>query len=311
MQSLFQRYVYDRPIVLLLLTTAMWGSNTVAGRLAVGEMSPMVITCLRWLITCCLLMALFGRGAIAEWPVARARWPYLVMMSLCGFTIFNSIFYYAAHVTSAINLSILQTAIPVFVLIGTVVWRRLKVGLLQVLGLALSAVGILVVATKGNFETLATLTFNTGDLMLIGASFFSAIYALALVDRPKTSAMSFFIFIAFGAFLTSLPMLLVEAASGFAMMPTARGWAILVYIAIVPSFLGQICFIRSVELLGAGRSGIFLNLTPVLGSLMAVLILNETFGAYQAVSLALVLGGIFIAEYRQTSSGPAIPPGGR
>ena len=299
MQNLFRKYVFDRPIVVLVLTTMMWGGNTVAGRLAVGEMSPMIITCLRWLITCVVLLALYGRQAKAEWPVVKPRWLFFIAMALFGFTVFNAIFYYAAHLTSGINLSIIQSAIPVFVLIGTFAWRRLPVSTVQIAGLCLSIIGIAIVATKGNLNALASLSFNTGDAMMLAACVFSAIYALAIVDRPKTSATSFFTYIAISAFLTSLPLLLAEYLAGSSMMPTATGWIILLYIAIFPSMLGQILFIRGVELIGASRAGIFLNLTPILGSFMAVIILHEQFGLYHALSLALVLGGIFIAERRR------------
>ncbi|MBY0610700.1 MAG: DMT family transporter [Beijerinckiaceae bacterium] len=283
----------------MVLTTLMWGGNTVAGRLAVGEMSPMVITCLRWLITCLVLSLFAGRAALAEWPAVRRHWLFFIVMALCGFTIFNAVFYYSAHLTSGINLSIIQSAIPVFVLIGTVLWRHLPVTPMQMVGLVFSLIGILVIATKGDIGAMAALSVNVGDLMMLIACIFSAIYTLAISDRPKTSMISFFVFISVAAFLTSIPMLAVEYASGAAMMPTPKGWLILLYISIFPSMLGQIFFIRGVELMGAGRVGIFLNLTPVLGSLLAVLLLHERFGLHHALSLVLVLGGIFIAERRR------------
>lgn len=296
MQKLFHRLVYNRPIVLLVLTTAMWGGNSVAGRLAVGEMSPMVITCLRWLITCAVLAAIFGRQAAVEWPAARARWFYFIIMALCGFTIFNAIFYYIARLTSGINMSIIQSSIPAFVLIGTFAWKHLPVRGVQIAGLCCSVMGIVVVATKGDLGAIAQLSFNIGDVMLLFACIFSAIYALALPDRPPLSGMSFFIFISFAAFITSLPMIGAEYALGALQMPTPKGWLILFYIALFPSMIAQIFFVRSIELMGAARAGIFLNLTPILGSVMAVLFLGEAFGLYHAVSLALVLGGILIAE---------------
>jgi drug/metabolite transporter (DMT)-like permease len=49
---------------------------------------------------------------------------------------------------------------------------------------------------------------------------------------------------------------------------------------------------RGVELIGPGRAGLFVNLVPILGALLAVLLLGEPFRAYHALALALVLGGI-------------------
>ena len=299
MQKLFHRFIYNRPAVLLVLVNIMWSGNTVAGRLAVGEMSPMVITCFRWLITSSLLMILFGRQVVSEWPKVAGRWPYFLLMGLCGFTAFNAIFYYVARFTSGINMSIIQAAIPVFVLIGTFVWKKKPVYGVQIVGLVLSIVGIAIVATKGEMGAMAAITFNIGDLMMLFACVFSAFYVLALSDRPPLAGMSFFIFLSAGAFVTSLPMIATEYALGAMQMPTPKGWIILLYIALLPSLVAQIFFIRGVELIGASRAGIFQNLTPILGSLMAVAFLGESFGLYHALSLLLVLGGIFVAERRR------------
>ena len=72
----------------------------------------------------------------------------------------------------------------------------------------------------------------------------------------------------------------------------------LLYAALGPSLIAQVFFMRGVELIGPGRAGIFMNLVPVFGALMAVLLLGEPFATYHAAGLALVLGGIWLAERR-------------
>jgi len=42
-------WLYGHPYFLLTLTMLMWGGNAVASRLAVGEVSPLTFTFLRWL----------------------------------------------------------------------------------------------------------------------------------------------------------------------------------------------------------------------------------------------------------------------
>ena len=65
---------------------------------------------------------------------------------------------------------------------------------------------------------------------------------------------------------------------------------------IFPSILSQLSVMRAIELIGPGRAGVFVNLVPVFAPILAVLIIGEPFGLYHALALALVLGGIFIAE---------------
>jgi drug/metabolite transporter (DMT)-like permease len=56
---------------------------------------------------------------------------------------------------------------------------------------------------------------------------------------------------------------------------------------------------RGVELIGPARAGLFVNLVPVFGSLLAVVLLGEPFAPYHALGLALVLGGIWLAERKR------------
>ena len=94
----------------------------------------------------------------------------------------------------------------------------------------------------------------------------------------------------------SLPLMIWEIASGGFIWPTAAGLATLVYVAIGPAFVSQVFFLRGVELIGPGRAGVFVNLVPVFGAIMAVLILGEPFEPYHVVALLLVVGGIAIAQ---------------
>ena len=83
---------------------------------------------------------------------------------------------------------------------------------------------------------------------------------------------------------------------GSTSLPDARGWSVIFYTAIFPSILAQIFYVRGVELIGANRAGLFVNLVPVFGTLLSVALLGEKFRIYHAVALALVLGGIALAE---------------
>jgi drug/metabolite transporter (DMT)-like permease len=110
------------------------------------------------------------------------------------------------------------------------------------------------------------------------------------------SGFVFFAAMAGVAFLLTIPLLAWETAAGAVVWPDARGFAILLYVTLFPSLLSQIFFMRGVELIGPGRAGLFVNLVPVFGALLAVAILGEPFRLYHALALALVLGGIWLAE---------------
>jgi drug/metabolite transporter (DMT)-like permease len=291
--------LWGQAYVLLTLTALMWGGNAIAGRLAVGEVSPMVLTCLRWVFVVAVMIPLVGRQVVAEWARIRARWIFTILMGVFGFTAFNGLFYAAAHHTTAVNLTIFQGAIPVLVLLGTVLFFRARVILLQVLGMIVTILGVVLVSVKADMEILRTLSLNIGDVWMLIACLFYAGYTLGLRHRPAMPGLVFFAAMAAVAFVSSLPLIGLEIAQGTAQFPTPTGWLILLYVAVMPSLLSQLFFMRGVELIGPARAGLFVNLVPVFGALLAVLLLGEPFATYHALGLVLVLGGIWLAEQRR------------
>ncbi|PIU04707.1 MULTISPECIES: DMT family transporter [Methylobacterium] len=283
---------------LLVGTALLWAGNAVAGRWAPGEVSPQVLTCLRWAIVCVALAATARGRVAAEWPVLIRHWPRILLMGGCGFTAFASLFYAAGAYTSAVNLALLQGAVPVFVILINVALGGGGVSLGQALGVAVTLLGAGIAATHGDLAILTHFGFNRGDLLMLAACLLYAGYTVALRSRPKVSGLAFFTALAVAAFLTSLPPLLVEWATGHAVWPTAKGWAIVAFVAIGPSLVSQLSFMRGVELIGPNRAGVFVNLVPVFGAILAVLLVGEPFRWNDALALVLVLGGIVIAEGR-------------
>jgi drug/metabolite transporter (DMT)-like permease len=280
----------------LAFTMACWAGNSVAARLAVGEVSPMVIITIRWGIVAVLLVGLVLPQLPRAWPELRRNWKRVVAMGLLGFSLFNALFYVAAHHTTAVNIAILQGGVPVLVVLGTVAFYGARVGPLQALGIFVTLVGVGVVAAQGRLATLVALRFNQGDALLLVGCLLQAGYTLLLRNRPNVSSLALFSALAAIAFLTSLPLLAVEVALGAALWPSAEGWAILLYIALFPSFVAQLGYMRGVQLIGPGRAGLFNNLVPIFGALFAVALLGEHFALYHLVGLLLVVGGILTAE---------------
>ena len=213
-----------------------------------------------------------------------------------GFTGFNALFYVGAHYTSGVNIAIIQGAVPVFTMLGALLVFRSRFSPVQIAGLVLTLVGVGIVATKGDLASLSTLRFNIGDVDILLACLFYAAYTLALRGRPNVPALGLFTVMAGVAFATSLPLLAWDVLYGDFFWPTPKGLVILLYVALFPSLISQIFFIRGVELIGPARAGLFVNLIPVLGAIMSIVFLGEAFALYHILALGLVLAGICIAE---------------
>lgn len=285
-----------RAYLLLIITTWCWGLNAIISRLAVGEISPMQLVTFRWLGVVLILMVIARDNIVRDWPILRRHLPFLCLMGSCGFTLFNALFYVAGHHTGAINIGILQGSIPIFVLLGSLLVLRQPISVIQGAGVAVTLLGVAIVASRGNLGELMATSVNRGDLFMLIACFFYAAYSIGLSRRPNVSALGFFAIIASVAWLVSLPLVAIETYQLGWAAPTATGWILALLVTLLPSLIAQVFFIQGVTLIGASRAGVFVNLVPVFASIMAVIFLQEVFQMYHALALILVLGGIWLSE---------------
>ena len=281
---------------MLILTTFCWGLNAVFARMAAGEISPMLLVSIRWLGTLILLVLFAGRTVMEGLPAIRQHMGYTFLMGLVGLGGFGTLIYYSAYYTTAVNIGIIQGAMPAIVLIGSCWFFRTSVNFIQIAGVAVTILGVVFVSINGELEKLMSLSFNKGDLLMLIAVLFYGAYTVGLRRKHNLSSIVLFASVVGWAFISTLPLTIYEFASGKTVWPDHKVWIIVGLIVLLPSFLSQICFIASVKLIGPARSGVFVNLVPVFASFLAVQLLGEAFELYHGLSLFLVLSGIYIFE---------------
>lgn len=280
----------------LIIATLCWGGNAVAGKLAIGHISPMMLTFWRWFFAVVIIFAISLKDLRRDWPVIRRNIPVLGFLGVVGYVVFNAVLYTAVTYTSAINVTVEQTLIPVLIFVLNFALFRTRVTWLQILGFGITAIGSLLTAAHGDIATLLTLTVNFGDAIMMIAIAAYALYTIALRWRPQISWKSLMAVPALFALVFSAPLAAWEYSSGNMIWPDLTGWMVALYTAIFASLVAQILYIRGVTEIGANRAGLFINLVPVFGTLLSVIILGEHLQLFHIVALALALSGIAIAE---------------
>ena len=292
-------FVTHNAYLLLLITMVFWAGNAVAGRFAVGEVSPLVLTWLRWTLGACLLLFVARHHLKRDWPVLRRHWVYMTFMGATGFAIFNALLYTALVHTTALNATIVQAGMPMIIFSLNYLIYRTNIRPLQIVGYSITLIGVVIAASQGQAALLLGLDINRGDMIMLAAVLVYSSYSVALRAKPDLHWLSFLTILFVIAALISIPMALFEAAAADAIWPTSMtGIGVVFYTAIFPSIIGQALFIRAIELIGGNAAGLFVNLVPIFGAILAVLLLGERFQAYHAAALILVLGGIMAAQYR-------------
>ena len=291
--------IFTNAHFLLTLTSLFWAFNTIAGRAAVDEVSPLLVVSVRWFFVSILLTFLCRKELYETWKVLKYRLKWLVIMGLFGFTSFNSFYYIAAHDTIAINLGLVQGTMPAFIIIISRIWLKEKINIPQLIGVIITFVAVLLVVSSGNFYALMKFQLNKGDIVMIFACTLYAVYAVGLRKKPKIGALVLLTFFSYVAFIGSLPGLFYESFTSNLVFPGMKGIIILSIIIIFPSFLAQIFFMKGVEKIGPARSGLYTNLVPVFASILAVFLLGELFKLYHLISLILIFLGIYMFEKKR------------
>jgi len=296
--------MFQRAYLLLFLTTMFWGGNAIAGKLAVGKVSPMLLTSMRWGLALIILVTFALPQIRRDFAKIRKHWLLLAGLGAIGFTAFNVSLYSALEYTSAINVVIEQAGMPAIIFVANFLIFRIAASTQQVVGFFLTLAGVFIVASAGSLENLLTLSFNRGDIIMLFAITFYGGYTVALRYKPQIHWQSLISVLALSAFVVSLPFSIWEYLAGNTIVPGVEGFTIAAYTAIFPAIVGQVLYIKGNELIGSNRAGLFINLVPIFGTLMAVVILREAIQLYHLLALALVVGGIGLAE---SNKQPTLP----
>lgn len=285
----------DHPYLLLALSSLFWAGNTIVGRAAVGLVPPATLTFVRWALAFLVLLPFALPHLVRDWPAIRSRLPMIAVFALTGSAGYNVIAYLALHYTQAINSLLLQSVAPLFVALWSFVLYRERLTFVRAAGIATSMTGALVIICRGDIGVLAHFAFNRGDVMILVALVFYALYTALLRMRPAMDPLSFLAATIGMSAVLMLPPVGFEIATRNVPTFGLGALAAFAYVAIFPSVLAYFCLNRGVELIGANRAAPFIHLMPLFGSILAILFLAERPQPFHAVGYALVLAGVFLA----------------
>lgn len=290
--------LYANAYLLLSLTALFWAGNFVLGRGVHGHVPPMALAWLRWVLATALIMPFAWPHLKRDWPVIRAHWRVVLFLGVFGAGLFNTISYLSLNYTDAINAVVMQSSVPVLIVVATFVLFSDRIRPLQGLGVAISLSGVLTMVARGDPAALAAFSFNSGDLGLLAAMAIWAVYTACLRKRPEIHWLSFIAATFAVAVMLNTPLFAIEHLSGWRLHMEWRTLFAVLYVAVFPGLLAYIFYNRGVELIGANRAGVFNHLVPFFGAALAILLLGETPRLYHAAGLGLILLGVTLAARR-------------
>ena len=289
--------------LLLAVPPLMWAGNAVVGRLVHTLIPPLTLNFFRWILTFAILLPLAG------WVLRRdsgmwSHWRRFAVLGLLGMGCYNSLQYLALQTSTPLNVTLVASSSPLWMLAVGAVLFHARVSRVQMLGAALSMSGVCVVLGRGQWEQLMQLRLVPGDMFVLVATALWALYSWLLSQRSEPDAIrndwAAFVLaqVVFGLGWSGL-----FAGSEWTLTDAriAWGWplaAALVFVAVGPSVVAYRCWNIGIQRAGPAMAGFFSNLTPLFAALMSLVFTGETPQAYHALAFALIVGGIVVSSRR-------------
>jgi len=287
------RALMNRPRLLLALCALFWAGNFVLARAMHEAIPPFALAFWRWALACVLVLPFVWQPLIQQWPLLRANLLRMLILALLGVSGFNTFVYLGLQTTSATNGVLIQSTLPVqILLLNWLLFRHaFRAGELGAILLSMSGVALII--SGGQPLRLVAGDWNLGDLWILGAALVWALYSVLLRWRPPDlDPRAFLGFTLLAGTLVLLPFFLLESIAVQSPQWGAAELLTVAYVAVFPSALAYLFWNRGIEAVGANAAGHFVNLMPVFGVLMAVTLLGEDVGWFHAAGAALVAAGI-------------------
>lgn len=294
-----------RNAALLLIPPLLWAGNAVVGRMIADLIPPLTLNFIRWALAFVLLLPLAHRMLRRTSPL-WAHWKHYAVLGLLGVGCYNSLLYLALQTSTPINVTLVGSSMPVFMLLVGALFFKQTVRKRQMAGALLSILGVLVVLCRGDWQALANVHLVVGDVFVLIATACWSWYSwlLARTQEPTEARSNWANFLmsqmVFGLFWSAA----FSGAewSGFTGLSDRHiswGWplvAALVYVAVGPSLLAYRCWGLGVQRVGPNIAGFFVNLIPVFTATLSALVLGEMPQVYHAAAFALIIGGIVVSS---------------
>lgn len=281
---------------LLLLTTLFWASNIIAGKGLSDDITPISLAFIRWSVAALLVLPFSLKFLRRDWRVIIKHWRMMLLLSLIGISLFNSILYTAVHSTTATNIALIQTTMPVFVVLQSYWFFSTRITRKMLLGIFLAVTGAVFVILKGELLNLKQLHFAVGDLAMVFAAFSYALYSVLLRKAPRLHPMSFLSVTFVLGSLILVPFFFWERAVSPPIVFSPQLGLSILYIAVFPSSLAYLFWNYGVSVIGSNSTGLFACFIPVFTAIIAVAFLHETLHAYHAIGLVMIIIGVVLVQ---------------
>ncbi len=278
-----------------------WSGNFVLARAMSLDIEPITLSFWRWMIALLVFLPFSIMALIRDWRIVRNNLPLMILMGALGVAAFNTFVYLGLRHTSATNALLINSFIPIFIIILTRIMLGVTMSLRKIIAVLISSLGVLLLVVKGDMQNLFALQINFGDLWILLAALFWALYSISLRWRPAgLSSSGFLLFTMLVGVVILIPFYLYVLSQGVYLEINSPNLLTIAYVALFPSIGAFLLWNQGVKMVGAATAGQFIHLMPVLGTLMAVAFLGEQLYWFHVIGAAAIGAGVFLSLTERT-----------
>ncbi|WP_255211562.1 DMT family transporter [Serratia ficaria] len=244
----------------VIVATFFWGTNFNVGAYIIAHQPPISASIERFSLATLMLLLVFGLRGQLRLSALKNNWPAYLGLGVLGFTVFNLCTFFGLQSTSPVNGALILATTPLWTMVFSVIWEHEKLSPARVTGLLSGFIGVALVITQGDIQTLLRLDISPGDgIILLG----SLAWALNMVGtrrwvRNATAVETTSYSMLFGTLaLLPLGMLFEDPRQSLAAAPLGVHAAV-AYLALCGSLLAYLLWFNGLEKIGSVRTAIFL-----------------------------------------------------
>lgn len=281
--------------VLLPLACLCWAGNHIIARAAGGHVPPASLAVVRWIAVALVVLPFALPHLRGDLQKLRGKGWLMVLFAITGGGAFGTLQYVALHFTTAVNMGVVGSVAPAFIVAASWILFRDRLSALQLFGVLVSLTGVLAIVSRLDLDRLAAFSFNGGDLIIIANMVLWAIYSACLRLRPDIHPATFLLAMSLIAGLGNVPFALGEYAFDYRLQNTPLTLLTITYAVLATTLLAYVAWNRGVDIVGAPRASAFLHTIPLFAAILATTILGEALEVYHIVGFALILAGVSLA----------------
>ena len=272
-------------------------SNLIVARGGVEYVPPISLAFWRWTLVFIILFIFNFYFLKDKLRSIKKEFFKLFFLGITGCGICGAFPFIAGQTTTVVNMAVIYTSSPIFIILLSSLIYKEKIKLIQILGLILCLFGVFSIIFKGNISILSNLDFTVGDIWMLGAAISWALYSVYLLNwKSKFDLITRFVLIAMFGSISLFPFYLFEEFQSQSTTFDLNFLFWVIFAAVSPAIIAFTLYAKVQRYLGASITGFTLYLFTVYGAFYGLVFFGETLEYFHLIGAFLVFTGVYLAK---------------